>query len=94
MELEKAIQSKIKKALEKDGWIVLRPVAVSKSGYPDLWCLKAGMLVLVEVKRPGEHPTELQLIRHDQLRKAGFPVVIASSVNHIEVIKNHLKPNL
>ena len=84
--LEKQIQAKIKKELTKQGWIVLRPVQVSTSGYPDLWALKAGRCVFIEVKQPGQNPTPLQELRHKELREAGFQVVVATSVNCIEKI--------
>ena len=74
------------KALTKQGWLVLRPVAVSKSGYPDLWALKSGRCVFIEVKQPGQKPTPLQELRHKELREAGFTVVVATSVNCIEKI--------
>ena len=86
--LESKIQTKIKKELTKQGWIVLRPVQVSKSGYPDLWCLKDCQCMFVEVKRPGENPTPLQELRHKELREAGFQVIIATSVNCVERIKS------
>ena len=92
--LEKQIQSKIKKELEKQGWLVLRPVSVSKSGYPDLWCLKDKTTVFVEVKRPGEKPTELQEHRHNELRREGFNVIIATSVNHVHAVNACIRPNL
>ena len=82
--LEKAIQAKIKKELSKQGWIVLRPLMVSSSGYPDLWALKNGQCVFIEVKQPGKVPTPLQDMRHKELREAGFKVIIATSVNGIQ----------
>lgn len=85
--LEKQIQAKIKKELEKIGWLVLRPVSVSKSGYPDLWCLKSGACVFVEVKQPGARPTALQELRHRHLREMGFVVIVATSANDVEKIK-------
>lgn len=85
--LEKQIQAKIKKELSRQGWIVLRPIQVSASGYPDLWCLKDGRLVFAEVKRPGQMPTALQELRHRELRAAGFQVVVMTSVNCIDKIQ-------
>lgn len=95
--LEKDIQSKIMKALTKAGYLVLRPVAVSKSGYPDLWCLKSGVLVFVEVKQPGDHPTKLQEHRHRELAAQGFTTVVATSVNcvdRVEAVYNSIKQSL
>jgi hypothetical protein len=69
--------------LEKLGWMVLRPINISKSGLPDLWVLKNGQCVFVEVKKPGEKPTELQAQRHKELSRAGFIVVVATSEKDI-----------
>jgi hypothetical protein len=65
---------------------VLRPISVSKSGYPDLWLLKEGRTVFIEVKQPGKQPTPLQELRHKELRAAGFQVIVATSVNCIDKI--------
>ena len=92
--LEKQIQTKLKKELERQGWTVLRPINVSKSGFPDLWCLQNGTLVFVEVKKPGEKPTALQHHRHKELQSQGFQVVIASSTEDIGLINSCLRPNL
>ena len=86
--LEKQIQAKIKKELSKQGWIVLRPLSVSKSGYPDLWALKNGRCVFIEVKQPGEKPTPLQALRHKELIGAGFQVLVMTSANCIDKIKS------
>ena len=86
--LEKQIQTRIKAALEKQGWVVIRPVSVAKSGYPDLWCLKNGKVVFVEVKKEGEKPTALQIHRHKELREMGFKVIVASSKKDIENINS------
>lgn len=92
--LEKTIQQKIKKELEKQGWVVLRPVSISKSGYPDLWAIKAGLLVFIEVKRPGEVPTPLQEQRHKELKEQGFNVIVAHSVNSIDAVNACIRPQL
>ena len=88
--LESKIQGKIKKELVRQGWIVLRPLQVSKSGYPDLWCLKDGKTVFIEVKQPGQIPTPLQTVRHLELRLSGFQVIVATSLNCLDKI---IKPS-
>lgn len=67
---------------------MLRPISVSKSGYPDLWCLKDGETVFVEVKQPGQKPTPLQELRHKELMDHGFQVIVATSVNCVDKIKS------
>ena len=85
--LESKIQSKIKKELESRLWLVLRPVSVSKSGYPDLWCLKNGVCVFVEVKQPGKDITKLQEHRHAELKMHGFHTVVATSANCVDKVE-------
>lgn len=73
--LESAIQSKIIKQLEKEGWYVIKYMKTTKNGWPDLGAHKMGRIVYIEVKVPGEEPTPLQLFRHGELRKQGFEVI-------------------
>jgi len=56
------------------------------SGYPDLWCLKSGVCVFVEVKMPGQKPTPLQEHRHNELKQQGFTTIVATSVDDIKKI--------
>lgn len=76
--LESQIQSSIKKKFERAGWTVVKLIQTTMNGIPDLMCLKNGKTIFIEVKRPGQNPTELQLIRHEQLRKQGFEVLVIS----------------
>lgn len=83
--LESAIQSKIKRQLEKNGWLVVKIITCTKNGWPDLQAHKApGKTIFIEAKRPGQKPTDLQLYRHEQLRKQGFVVIVATSVNDVK----------
>jgi hypothetical protein len=42
-----------------------------------------GETSFVEVKRKGEKPTPLQLIRHEELRSRGFRVIVADSLESL-----------
>lgn len=57
------------------GWICEKVVSQSRKGWPDRFLARAGRIVLCEFKRPGEEPTEQQLLRHQQLRDHGVEVV-------------------
>lgn len=74
--LEKNIQSKIIKKLEADGWIALKIIKLSKSGYPDILALKDGKAMFVEVKQPKGVLSEIQKYRIDQLKEIGFDVKV------------------
>lgn len=70
--LEQKIQSKIIKKLEVDGWLVLKLIKVSKSGYPDLIALKNGKTMFIEVKQPNGVLSEIQKYRIKELTLQGF----------------------
>ena len=72
MAAEQVLQSKIKKHLVKNGWLVIKTIQLSENGFPDLFCFRDGVTVFIEVKAKGKTPTELQLYRLDELRKHGF----------------------
>ena len=70
--LEQKIQSKIIKKLELNGWLVLKLIKVSKSGYPDLIALKNGKTMFIEVKQPNGVLSEIQKYRIKELTSQGF----------------------
>lgn len=45
--------------------------AYQQAGIPDICAVVHGRSVWIEVKRPGERPTELQELKMKELRKAG-----------------------
>lgn len=73
---EQQIQSKIKKKLEGEGYIVIKLIRTSMNGIPDLLALKNGKATFIEVKRPGGVLSELQKIRIKQLSESGFEVKV------------------
>lgn len=77
--LESAIQSRIIKRLQADGWLCVRLIQTNMNGLPDLLCLRDGQARFVEVKRKGERPRPLQVHRHEQLRQQGFEVDVWDS---------------
>lgn len=80
---EKQIEQRLKRAVEKRGGLCEKWTSGS-SGWPDRLCLlpdgKAGF---VEVKSPGKKPRPLQLKRHRQLRRLGFPVYVLDEIEKI-----------
>lgn len=81
--MESKIQAKIKARFENAGWIVVKLIQTNCNGIPDLMCLKGGKTVFVEVKQPGNEPTELQKFRHSELTKQGFQVFTLTSEKDI-----------
>ena len=87
MILEKEIQTKIKKRLEKSGWMVIKLIQTSLNGIPDLLCIREGEAVFIEVKRPGGKVSPLQTYRIGQLKSKHIQVIIAynhtSDIDHL-----------
>lgn len=87
---ETEIQAEIVKALIAHGWEVLRLNAGRKggirlhpSGTPDLLAMRNGNSVFIEVKKPGEEPTDIQKARHKEINANGFPVYVFHSVEEL-----------
>lgn len=78
---ESQIQSKIMDRLQKNGWYVVKLMLTNKSGIPDLMALKNGKAVFIEVKRPGQKPRPLQLVRHEELAMQGFETYVMDNIN-------------
>jgi hypothetical protein len=58
------------------GWVEFKVTAVGCRGFPDRLYIRAGVVVFVEWKRPGEKLNEQQVKRHRELRAAGAKVVV------------------
>lgn len=80
---ESTIQEQIKRELVKKGWIVTKLIQTTTNGIPDLLAMKNGTAIFIEVKRPGQKPTELQKYRHKELRENGFIVLVITSVEEL-----------
>ena len=67
-----AYQNKIKKEFQNKGYIVLKIVRLSDSGYPDLLAMKLGEPdTWIECKESKDTLKELQKFRIDELNKLG-----------------------
>ncbi|HEY9640991.1 MAG TPA: hypothetical protein V6C57_10940 [Coleofasciculaceae cyanobacterium] len=71
---ESSIQSKLIKQYRAAGYYVIKLGITNKGGLPDLLLIKDGIASFIEVKKPGCHPTPLQLHRADELRAIGCVV--------------------
>lgn len=83
MQREAAIQKAIHDKLTAAGWFVIRITLAYPSGLPDLFALRSGQMVFIEVKRPGNKPTPLQNYRHKQLRELGYDVRVVDNLKEI-----------
>lgn len=69
---EKELQTKIIADLDKRGWIVVKTIVLSKSGFPDIFAFKNGRAVFFEVKAKNGVRSKLQQYRIEQLQQQGF----------------------
>jgi len=74
--MEQQLQTKIKKRLTAEGWIVIKLIKTSANGIPDLLALKDGVAKFIEVKQKSGKLSPLQIERINQLRAAGFDAQI------------------
>lgn len=74
--LESQRQTKIKKKLQDDGWIVVKLIKTSLTGIPDILALKDGKAMFVEVKQPKGVLSPIQKHVIETLRTNGFDVKV------------------
>lgn len=86
---ESALQNKVIKYLEDKGAYVVKVIAASKSGVPDLLVCYRGKFLSIELKAPGKlkEVTPLQLYNRNLVLKSGGRAVIADS---LEIVKGLL----
>ncbi|MDA0817552.1 MAG: VRR-NUC domain-containing protein [Planctomycetota bacterium] len=79
--LEKTIVAKVMAEARRLGWWSMKNHgnAYSLKGLPDVLVIKEGRAAWMEVKRPGEDPTRIQLHRMRDLAAAGCPVAVVRS---------------
>ena len=66
-----------------NGILTLKFTPIGQRGWPDrLFFGDHGRLALVELKRPGEKPEPLQLIRIKELNVRGIPATWSSDFHH------------
>ena len=65
-------QNKIIKQYKDEGWIVVKTIRLSESGYPDLFMFKDGITILREIKSGSDTIKPLQKHRINQLIAQGF----------------------
>ena len=90
--MESKEQTKIKKYLEKDGWIVVKTIQLSESGYPDLFAFRDGTTLFIEVKREkGGRLSEIQKYRIEKLIEQNFSVLVSHGFNQFKEQYNELQ---
>lgn len=92
MQPEAKIGKKIREYLEGIGAFVFKVHGGPQmtAGLPDLIACVGGLFIGIEVKCPGQLPTQIQKLRHEQIRKADGVAFVATSVDDVERELNKL----
>jgi hypothetical protein len=79
--LEKTIVAKVMAQAKSLGWwpAKMHGNAFMLAGLPDVLVIKDGRAAWMEVKRPGEEPSKIQLHRMRELACHGCPVAVVFS---------------
>lgn len=84
--LEKTITRNIIKYLNTLPHTYARKLYSSRysSGLPDVLAVRLGMAIFIEVKRPGNKPTKMQLVELEKWKGAGAMTIVAYSVDDVK----------
>ena len=89
---EKAIESKLVKAVKSMGGLAPKFVSPGLDGVPDRQVfLPGGNMAFIEVKAPGETMRPLQVRRKRQLESLGFSVYCIDSPEQIGAILSEIQ---
>ena len=79
-----ALQEKVSKQLESEGWYVVNLILTNRNGIPDLMAIKDGITKFIEIKGSGDRLSSLQRRRIEELRAIGCEVLVVGSDGIIE----------
>lgn len=75
------VQSPIMDHAKATGWLCRRMAYLGRRGCPDLWCFKAGVCLIMEIKDRGEPPTIQQRKEMGRLQEAGMMVFVVDNAS-------------
>lgn len=70
------VQKPVVRHARRTGWVAWKMKIEGINGCPDYWFFKAGMLLIIEFKKPGKDRVVQQVRRADELGKQGFRVCV------------------
>ena len=89
---EKTIEKKLREQIQAKSGMALKFSSPYYTGMPDrIVLMPGGRICFVELKKPGETPTERQKVVHAKLRGLGFSVAVVDSVESLEAFMEGLK---
>jgi len=85
---EKSIQTAIRRWLKNNGWFVRKwhQGSYAGAGMPDLLAIKNGVVLFLEIKRPGGKLTKLQERTIRELSEHGANVFVVYSLKEVKAI--------
>ncbi len=86
--LEKDIQRDIAQAMTKSGSLVIKLIQTNWNCIPDLMCIRKGVTIFLEVKRPGREVEPLQDYRINTLNSIGVHARRVDSLEDISIYLN------
>lgn len=93
MPLESAITKSIVTLAKSRGWWTFKIAGgpMQMAGVPDLLCVRHGLAVFLEVKRPGQKPRPLQVQRIKEIREIGGAVaeVVTSRDEALAILRTN-----
>ena len=90
--LEKQIEARLKREVEKAGGLALKFISTGTGGVPDRIVLLPGKeVVFVELKGPSKSLRPLQLKRRKQLEALGFAVYVLDSYQAVEELMQEVR---
>lgn len=85
MKPESRLQRRIRKLLEDEGGFVFKIHGgpFQKAGLPDLFMILEGQTYGIEIKCPGNTPSNIQLVVLTEMRKAGAVVMVSDDPSEV-----------
>ena len=95
---ESGLQNYLKRAAKSSGVLYFKLLAVGRTGWPDVFLIKGGRIILVELKSPRGHGrlSARQIYLHKLLTDAGAELYVIDSKKDADTIIgkfNNARPN-
>lgn len=82
---EKQVENRLTAGVEKLGGMALKFPPLFFAGFPDrIILMPGGIVIFVELKKPGKSPRALQHKVHDKLRRLGFRVDVLADYEQVD----------
>lgn len=83
---EGKVQKRIMVGAKEAGALVRKLKWEGRNGAPDLIIMIAGLVIFVEVKKPGGKPDPHQVLEHRRMRKRGMDVRVIDNLGDADLL--------